>query len=202
MGMADAGAPRAGKGKRRKRRVRLHIDMTPMVDIAFLLVIFFMTTTVFREPQAIEITLPPSKAPIPTAQSNVIVLRILKDGVIKYNIADNEPAPVPIDSVETLLLATEKENIIRQPKGQEFIDRLAQEKGTVRDSLEKFIKRRVSKLVILVMVDRESRYEKVVDIMDQIQHAKMARFSIIPLVEEKTQTGAPAAAPSARRGGT
>jgi biopolymer transport protein ExbD len=163
--------------------------MTPMVDIAFLLVIFFMTTTVFREPQAIEITLPPSKAAVPTAQSNVITLRILKDGTANYNIADDKPATIPLSSVESLVVAKERKNIERQPNGPQILAQIAEAKGTAKDSLEKFMKRKVSKLVVLVMVDRESRYEKVVDVMDQIQHAKMARFSIIPLVEEKEKPG-------------
>ena len=51
-----------GKGVHRpKRRVGVRIDMTPMVDVAFLLLIFFMVTTVFRTPQALEINLPPTR---------------------------------------------------------------------------------------------------------------------------------------------
>jgi biopolymer transport protein ExbD len=45
--------------RRKKRRVGIRIDMTPMVDVAFLLLIFFMVTTVFRTPKALEINLPP-----------------------------------------------------------------------------------------------------------------------------------------------
>lgn len=198
MAMVDSGAPRGGaKGKKKRRRGGIHIDMTPMVDIAFLLVIFFMTTTVFREPQAIEITLPPSKAAVPTAQSNVITVRILKDGTVNYNIGDDAPAAISISSVESLIVAKEKENIERQPNGPQILAQIAEAKGPAKDSLEKFMKRRVSKLVVLVMVNRESRYEKVVDVMDQIQHAKMARFSIIPLVPE---TEKPAPARSGRSG--
>ena len=54
-------APKGGKkGLRRpKRRIAIRIDMTPMVDIAFLLLIFYMVSTVFSMPQAMEINLPP-----------------------------------------------------------------------------------------------------------------------------------------------
>lgn len=41
------------------RRQQVRQDLTPMVDIAFLLLIFYMVTTVFRMPQAMEIVLPP-----------------------------------------------------------------------------------------------------------------------------------------------
>ena len=46
------------KGRRPKRRIAVRIDMTPMVDIAFLLLIFYMVSTVFAMPQAMEINLP------------------------------------------------------------------------------------------------------------------------------------------------
>ncbi|MGH7741011.1 MAG: ExbD/TolR family protein [Candidatus Eiseniibacteriota bacterium] len=84
MGAVDTPQPRAGKkgkGHRRpKRRVGVRIDMTPMVDVAFLLLIFFMVTTVFRTPQALEINLPPDKeAKVNVAQSKVLTVRVLPD---------------------------------------------------------------------------------------------------------------------------
>lgn len=70
-----------GKGfGRPKRRLGIRIDMTPMVDVAFLLLIFFMVTTVFRTPQALEINLPPDeKAEVQVAESKVVTVRVLPD---------------------------------------------------------------------------------------------------------------------------
>src|SRR4249920_916715 len=72
-----------GKGagfSRPKRRVGIRIDMTPMVDVAFLLLIFFMVTTVFRTPQALEINLPPDKdVKIEIKESKVMTIRVLPD---------------------------------------------------------------------------------------------------------------------------
>jgi biopolymer transport protein ExbD len=67
--------PQQGGGLRRKKsRVRIRIDMTPMVDVAFLLLIFFMVTTVFRQPQALEMNLPPADNTVQVAESNVLTL--------------------------------------------------------------------------------------------------------------------------------
>ncbi|MBP6875002.1 MAG: biopolymer transporter ExbD [Candidatus Eisenbacteria bacterium] len=77
----------SGKGKglhRPKRRVRVRIDMTPMVDVAFLLLIFFMVTTVFRKPQAMEVNLPPEGAKVAVPQSNVMMLYVRADQKIYY----------------------------------------------------------------------------------------------------------------------
>src|SRR5256712_10379145 len=77
----EAKGKKKGQGMHRpKRRVGVRIDMTPMVDVAFLLLIFFMVTTVFRTPQALEINLPPDEnVKIEVAQSKVLSVRVLPD---------------------------------------------------------------------------------------------------------------------------
>jgi len=42
------------------RRIGIKIDMTPMVDVAFLLLIFFISTSQFDPPQKVPITIPDS----------------------------------------------------------------------------------------------------------------------------------------------
>lgn len=93
MGMVDTpdrSSKKKGKSIRRaKRRVGIRIDMTPMVDIAFLLLIFFMVTTVFRTPQALEINLPPDQeSQIEVPISKVIQLRLLGDGRLYWKRGD------------------------------------------------------------------------------------------------------------------
>lgn len=74
-------AKKGGGVHRPKRRVGIRIDMTPMVDVAFLLLIFFMVTTVFRTPQALEINLPPKEdVKVDIGISKVLEVRILPDG--------------------------------------------------------------------------------------------------------------------------
>jgi len=49
---------KGGMRKRAPKRIGVKIDMTPMVDVAFLLLIFFMCTTQFKQPEKDKITLP------------------------------------------------------------------------------------------------------------------------------------------------
>jgi biopolymer transport protein ExbD len=47
------------KGKKKgRKKMSTKIDLTPMVDLGFLLVTFFMLTTTFSKPQTMEINLP------------------------------------------------------------------------------------------------------------------------------------------------
>ena len=102
MGAVDTPQPSSsGKGK---RRVGIRIDMTPLVDVAFLLLIFFMVTTVFRTPQALEINLPPKdNPPVPIAKSNIFTVYALPGDRYKWNMSDNPPAEVPFNELPATL---------------------------------------------------------------------------------------------------
>jgi biopolymer transport protein ExbD len=63
----------------KKRRIPIAIDMTPMVDIAFLLLIFFMSTTVFKKPEEVPVQLPLSHSVRKLPESGVIVITVTKD---------------------------------------------------------------------------------------------------------------------------
>src|SRR4029078_1801636 len=89
---------------KKMKRIGVKIDMTPMVDVAFLLLIFFMCTTVFRKPQALEINLPPDpNAKVEIAESNVLTLRVIAPadttrGVRTFwFLGKNRPAEAPFD---------------------------------------------------------------------------------------------------------
>ena len=64
----------------KKRRIGIKIDMTPMVDVAFLLIIFFMTTTSFKPPEQVSVALPGSKSEIHVPETKTIILTVNKNG--------------------------------------------------------------------------------------------------------------------------
>lgn len=63
-----------------KKRAGIRIDMTPMVDVAFLLLIFFMSTTQFRPPEQIAVRLPFSSSEIHVPETDTIILTVNKEG--------------------------------------------------------------------------------------------------------------------------
>jgi biopolymer transport protein ExbD len=117
MGAVDTPERGGGKkkgglsGRRPKRRVGVRIDMTPMVDVAFLLLIFFMVTTVFRTPKALEINLPPKDAKVDVAESKTMTIRILADGRLFYK---RGAATNPWEKSQV----TEVKNVLAPFKGQ------------------------------------------------------------------------------------
>lgn len=96
-GGGDVPQPRShGKKKRKQsKRIGIRIDMTPLVDVAFLLLTFFMLTTSMNRPQTMEINLPPDeKAKVEIAESNLLTLRVDEKGELFWNIGMEAPAKI------------------------------------------------------------------------------------------------------------
>lgn len=54
----DGGGQEKGKGKKRAKKGMPHVDMTPMVDLAFLLLTFFVLTSTFSKPKVMSLVYP------------------------------------------------------------------------------------------------------------------------------------------------
>jgi biopolymer transport protein ExbD len=67
----------ASGSKKKRKRVNIITDMTPMVDIGFLLVIFFMSTYHARPPETVTVDLPFSRSPFKVPESDVMIITIL-----------------------------------------------------------------------------------------------------------------------------
>jgi len=158
MGAVDSPQPRAAKGgkgkafRRPKRRVGVRIDMTPMVDVAFLLLIFFMVTTVFRTPQALEINLPPDDtAKVDVKQSLVLEVRVLPDQRVYWRNATD-------------------------PWARTSIAELAKVFAPWKANKEK---------IVVVRIDRDAKFNNMVDIIDELDLASLTRFSLQTLNESE-----------------
>lgn len=69
-----------GAGLRGRKRMGVRIDMTPMVDVAFLLLIFFMSTTQFKPAEQVSVRLPSSSSEIHVPEHGTIILTVNREG--------------------------------------------------------------------------------------------------------------------------
>ncbi len=67
---------------RRKKRDELRVELTPMIDVVFLLLIFFMISTTFIETPGISIKLPEASTSIAEKEPEEIKVYLSKDGEI------------------------------------------------------------------------------------------------------------------------
>jgi biopolymer transport protein ExbD len=68
---------------KKKSRASSEIPTASMADIAFLLLIFFLTTTIFDEEKGLPIVLPASQTTVPVSQKNILHLVVQPNGVVE-----------------------------------------------------------------------------------------------------------------------
>jgi len=148
--VAESKSHAKGK-KKKKKRAGVRIDMTPMVDVAMLLLTFFMLTTVFNKPQTMELNLPPdSKVQVEVAATTLLTVRVAPNMEIYWNMG-NEPTALKKITIKEL-------------------------RPLLKEKL-----RNIPKLITLVQIDRDAKYNDMVDIIDELNLAEITRFSIAPL---------------------
>jgi biopolymer transport protein ExbD len=144
----------------KKPRIPVRIDMTPMVDVAFLLLTFFMLTTQFKPPEEVDIILPVSHSEIKLPESNVMTLII--------------------DQTGRLFLGFDSPYMMESLFGQD-----ARLKTAVEVKLENLpdllIKARISnpKLRTVIKGDADTDYGIVSDVMDILQKTQITRFAMV-----------------------
>ena len=148
------------KGNRKRARNKgFHLDMTPMVDLASLLLTFFILTTTFARLQTMEINMPTAQGPdtpIPGKNAMNIVLDE-KDKVYYYF---GYPGDAP-ELKQTDLSATG----IRQVLLSEQV------KGN-------------PDMVVLVKATKTSRFKNLVDALDELKITDTRKYALVELRDE------------------
>lgn len=139
--------------------------MTPMVDVAMLLLTFFMMTTVFRPEEATAIDLPASNAPTKMPETDIIVVTVNKEGRV--------------------FMGVDSQTLRAQLFGE--ANKLRPSMEVDRKSLhDLLIQARISnpKLRTLVKGDKEAPYGPLEDILDVLRQVKITRFNLVTELEK------------------
>lgn len=99
--------PKRGKHSKRKpkKRVGFVLDMTPLVDITFLLLTFFMFTTTMATPQVMEMSVPPEQdVEVEVKMSELLTLLLDKEGKIYYFMGEDVAEKIDIKELPNFLV--------------------------------------------------------------------------------------------------
>lgn len=216
--MAEIIQQEKGSGKKKGKKHPPHIDMTPMVDLMCLLIVFFMLTTAFSKAKIMEINLPekikdPTKQDAPRISASRTLNIILGPddkiywypGAVKPEEYNNLP-PVQetdysADGIRKLML---ERNRALFKKIADFRDQVI--KGSIvisQDSVAKSIAN-LKKIddtgpIVLIKAYKKATYGNFVDILDEMNIVGVARYTFVDITwfEEKMVETAAGIAPSA-----
>jgi|WetSurMetagenome_2_1015567.scaffolds.fasta_scaffold119042_2 biopolymer transport protein ExbD len=193
------------KGKKRAKRHSTHIDMTPMVDLACLLLTFFMLTTAFAKAKVMEIVLPErtpkekkNDAPQVDKDRALNIILVAGDKVLWYNgLADPTKPPLPTltetdfsdEGIRKVVLHRNKDLFIQiETMNKDLIEgKIKLPKDTVTARRKKMMINDNKGPVILIKAADDVKYRNIVDIIDEMAICNVARYALVDInvVEKK-----------------
>jgi len=185
-----------GKGKKKPKKHGTHIDMTPMVDLACLLLTFFMLTTAFNKPKVMEIILPEKpkeneKPPELDKSRALNILLIDHDKILWYDgLADpNKTLPVLTvtdftkDGIRRVLLQRNKALYAKVDRlNKDVIEgKLKITRDTLESRTKRMYKEDKSGPIVLIKAADGVKYRNIVDIIDEMAIANVARYTLVDI---------------------
>ncbi|MBI2428287.1 MAG: biopolymer transporter ExbD [Ignavibacteriales bacterium] len=147
------------------KRVGFKLDMTPMVDVGFLLLTFFMLTTQFKPSDVAEVVLPSSHSVFKLPDSDVMTVTVDKEGNV-YLGFDAQPIREAIFGVQNKLKAG------------------VQVQLTELGPLLREARIRNPKLRTVIKADSESEYAVIQGVMETLQRENITRFNLVTDLEK------------------
>jgi biopolymer transport protein ExbD len=165
MDTSSGGGHKKGPGVKKSKKLSTRVDLTPMVDLGFLLITFFIFTTTMSQPTAMKLYLP-KDADKPedqnkAKQSGVITVLLGKDDNVFYyeGILDNTASNFKSSTFKEI------RNVLLDKKSR------TPEKD----------------LVVVLKPSEECTYKNVVDILDEMSINVLKRYALVDITKDETQ---------------
>ena len=165
MDTSSGGGHKKGPGVKKSKKLSTRVDLTPMVDLGFLLITFFIFTTTMSQPTAMKLYLP-KDADKPedqnkAKQSGVITILLGKDDNVFYyeGILDNTASNFKSTTFKEI------RNVLLDKKSR------TPEKD----------------LVVVLKPSEECTYKNVVDILDEMAINVLKRYALVDITKDETQ---------------
>ncbi|MDR6966565.1 biopolymer transport protein ExbD [Flavobacterium arsenatis] len=181
MAQLDTGDSGGGKkgGKVRSKKQNSSVDLTAMVDLAFLLITFFMLTTSLSKPQSMDLAMP-DKDPTKKIQDDILVSEERTMVVLLG----------PDDKLQMYMGQFDKPK--QAPKAVGY-----GKDGIRKDILEKMksvplatrttAKPNGEDLIVIIKPSKESDYKNLVDILDEMAICKVKVYAIDDITPQEEQ---------------
>ncbi len=159
MDTSGGGGHKKGPGVKKAKKLSTRVDLTPMVDLGFLLITFFVFTTTMSQPTAMRLFLP-KDTDKPEEQNKIkasgaLTLMLGKNDVIYYY--EGELAPDG-SNFKTSNFREIREIILNKKKATDPKD-----------------------FVVVIKPDNESTYKNAVDALDEMAINDVKRYAMVEI---------------------
>ncbi|KAB1153737.1 ExbD/TolR family protein [Flavobacterium luteum] len=170
LNTGDGGGGKGGKVRSKKQNSK--VDLTAMVDLAFLLITFFMLTTTLSKPQSMSLGLPDKdpkdKTPPVKVDENRTMTIMLGDnnkiiryvGLLATPVAGGAPKDFAYGKGGI------REELLKRKK---LVLEYSAAKGKPKDGI-----------IVIIKPTKKSNYRNLVDILDEMVIAGVETYAIVP----------------------
>ena len=173
----SGGGHKKGPGVKKGKKLSTRVDLTPMVDLGFLLITFFIFTTTMSQPTALKLILPDDKVK-PEEQnkakeSGALTIIMGADNHIYYYEGQLKP-----DASNFLSASYNGENSIRDIilKKKEYVRSIAQDPTNPEKDL-----------VIVIKPSSNCTYKNVIDILDEMSINVVKKYALVDIFDIEEQ---------------
>jgi biopolymer transport protein ExbD len=194
--IADSGGGGHAKGKKRAKKGSTRVDMTPMVDLAFLLLTFFVLTSTFSKPKVMSLVYPAKvedNEPVDGPKINNAITFLVSEDKLFYYSGEYYPKSAPgpkgptkleetnfgPDGVRKLLAEGNAYVLSGKQELKKKLDN-KQIQDSVYVNMLTELKKKDKALKVLIKTDDKATCKNFIDLIDEL---KIAEIGVIAPVE-------------------
>jgi biopolymer transport protein ExbD len=197
MAEVNSGGDDGGKGKKKRpKKGSTRIDMTPMVDLAFLLLTFFILATTLSKPKTMEIVYPKDvkkpdeKMELNDKLANTLLLGAKDDQVYFY------PGKFKLDT--TIL---DKVDLSKDGLRKLLIERNKNVLAVIKDLEDKYVNHQIADSTFkrlrskakgddkapffIVKTLDKTKYKIVIDVIDEMNISNVGKYAVVDMSESE-----------------
>ncbi len=208
-GGGDSGGHKKGPGVKKAKKLSTRVDMTPMVDLGFLLITFFIFTATLSSPSTMDLNMPKDtnkdEDQTKTKQSGALTIMLGQNNNVYYY--EGELAPDGSNFKQTTFtgirteIINKKKSVIASYRGSPTCEDKARKAG--KDPRTECAD---EDFVVVIKPMPEATYKNTVDILDEMTINNVKRFAMVKIADSEkslvyaTGGGAPPAGAPATPG--
>lgn len=196
----DGGGHKKGPGVKKAKKLSTRVDMTPMVDLGFLLITFFVFTATMSSPTTLDLNMPkdiddPNKK-TEVKQSGVLTILLGKadqvyyyEGMLEVTEGKNNFKQTTFKGIRDIIINKKKEVKSRfnpaaaDPKACEEEKNSAKKKGD--PDWEKACED--IDFMVIIKPNEDATYKNTVDILDEMTINQVKRYAMVKVLKEEME---------------
>ncbi|MCW3111634.1 MAG: biopolymer transporter ExbD [Segetibacter sp.] len=165
MDTSGGGGHKKGPGVKKAKKASTRVDLTPMVDLGFLLITFFIFTTTMSQPTAMQLNLPKDtdkpEEQNKLKESGAFTMLLGKNDNVYYYEGQLDPSA---SNLKSSTMKKIRDEIIRKKR------------STPEDDL-----------MVIIKASNESVYKDLVDALDEMKINDIKRYALVDISDVEEQ---------------